>query len=439
MENRIRQHIESLFSSAPNTARARELREEMILNVIERYHDLVQGGKSEEDAYRIAISGIGDVSGLIDELRRDASEANAGGAQYAQGQTGPAPYAAPQQKKGLSTGAIVAIVVCSTILLLAIVGAVLAAVVGTAAVKTVLGGDGLVSTIIEDSDLFGESGKLTIGGDDSGFTKERSADGAYSVPAEGIDTLRIEWVSGDVKVLVESDSSEIRFCEGAERGEISDSDCLIYKLDQNALTIRFSSSRIYDDIDWDNLSSLIPPKELTVYIPASLMDSGFASFVATNVANSCEVYGVTAREAAVTTVSGDSLLSGFSSDTLKCDSVSGDVTLEGCSVRKLNMYSVSGLCEAEGEFTEAKLDSVSGELTLMPASAVDKASLDTVSGDVAITLPASYGFAVECSSVSGSVSAEGFTTIANDEYFYGDGACEIDVETVSGDIEIAVK
>ena len=71
MEHKIRKHIEGLFSRAPKTPRAHELCEEMIVNVIERYHDHLAAGMGEQDAYRAAITGIGDVSSLIDALRRE--------------------------------------------------------------------------------------------------------------------------------------------------------------------------------------------------------------------------------------------------------------------------------------------------------------------------------------------------------------------------------
>lgn len=68
MELKIRQHIEALFASAPKTAQAAELKEEIIRNTIERYHDLLSDGKSESEAYSLAIENIGDISELIDEL-----------------------------------------------------------------------------------------------------------------------------------------------------------------------------------------------------------------------------------------------------------------------------------------------------------------------------------------------------------------------------------
>lgn len=47
MEPKLRDYIENLFATAPNTKQSYELKEEIIRNTIERYHDLLADGKSE--------------------------------------------------------------------------------------------------------------------------------------------------------------------------------------------------------------------------------------------------------------------------------------------------------------------------------------------------------------------------------------------------------
>lgn len=68
MEPKLRQYIENLFVNAPNTKQAYELREEIISNTIERYHDLLAEGRTQGDAYNLAISGIGNINELLQEL-----------------------------------------------------------------------------------------------------------------------------------------------------------------------------------------------------------------------------------------------------------------------------------------------------------------------------------------------------------------------------------
>lgn len=65
MKNKIRVYVETLFDGALKTEEVVEMREEILQNVIDRYDDLVADGKSEDEAYSIAVSGIGDVNELI--------------------------------------------------------------------------------------------------------------------------------------------------------------------------------------------------------------------------------------------------------------------------------------------------------------------------------------------------------------------------------------
>jgi hypothetical protein len=68
MESKIRGHLDSLFSEAPPSKRAYELKEEMIQNLTESYNDFVAGGKQPDVAYDLTIASIGDVSELIIDL-----------------------------------------------------------------------------------------------------------------------------------------------------------------------------------------------------------------------------------------------------------------------------------------------------------------------------------------------------------------------------------
>lgn len=68
MNEKLRNFIESLFEDAPKTKEAVELKEEMLQNLIEKYNDLIESGKSSETAYNIATVSIGDISELIAQL-----------------------------------------------------------------------------------------------------------------------------------------------------------------------------------------------------------------------------------------------------------------------------------------------------------------------------------------------------------------------------------
>ena len=64
MENKLRAYMDHLFQDVPNTKKAVEVKEEILQNIVDKYHDLVAEGKSEEAAYNIAIASIGDLDAL---------------------------------------------------------------------------------------------------------------------------------------------------------------------------------------------------------------------------------------------------------------------------------------------------------------------------------------------------------------------------------------
>ncbi len=65
MEDKIKNHVNELFENAPKTKNTVELRQEIIANLMEKYHDLIKNGATESEAYNIVINSIGDVDELI--------------------------------------------------------------------------------------------------------------------------------------------------------------------------------------------------------------------------------------------------------------------------------------------------------------------------------------------------------------------------------------
>lgn len=68
MEENLRQFLEGLFADAPKTKKTIELREEIYLNLKEKYQDLMQKGATEEEAFEIVKRSVGDVERLIQEI-----------------------------------------------------------------------------------------------------------------------------------------------------------------------------------------------------------------------------------------------------------------------------------------------------------------------------------------------------------------------------------
>ncbi len=73
MNNKIRNYVEVLFSDIPKTKRAVELKEELLGNLSDRFDDYINEGKSETQAYSLAVSGMGDIDELLESVKPDTN------------------------------------------------------------------------------------------------------------------------------------------------------------------------------------------------------------------------------------------------------------------------------------------------------------------------------------------------------------------------------
>jgi|GEM_PF-599722 len=68
MNERIKEYVFKLFENVPPTSRVNEAKEELLAGCIDKYYDLTNSGKTEEDAYSEVIAGIGDVNELLSTI-----------------------------------------------------------------------------------------------------------------------------------------------------------------------------------------------------------------------------------------------------------------------------------------------------------------------------------------------------------------------------------
>lgn len=62
MRDQLEQYVNLLFAGAPN---CEDIRQEILQNTLDRYDDLIAEGKVPEAAYRLAITGIGDINEIL--------------------------------------------------------------------------------------------------------------------------------------------------------------------------------------------------------------------------------------------------------------------------------------------------------------------------------------------------------------------------------------
>ena len=422
-EYRIRQHIERLFAAAPTTAQAYNMREEMIMNTIERYHDGIAKGYTPDQAYAAAIGGIGDVSELIKSLGGGTQGTAQQNVQYA---------AQPQKKSGTGkTIAIIAGILCGTILLITIFGCI----AGASIVKSIFGGNSFLSDIVGNAVENGV--EYSFGDDDIGFNNAYASSNSYSVPADGIDKIRVEWINGLVRVQP-YEGTDIKLDE-MSNVDISEEYALRYKIAEGKLTVRFCKKHTWYGVDTSmlNLDEIVKPKELVVSVPRDMLESGELDIQLDGVSDDIYIVGAKLNELNVNGISGSIGIENVSAKEIDLDTVSGLISATYCAADTIKVVSISGDITVDGGFGNAKLDSTSGTVWFRDGSdGINELKIGTVSGDVIMQLPQGAGFNMKVSTVSGDVSSV-FGLVKNgSNYVYGDASADFDIDTVSGDITI---
>ena len=70
MKEQLIQYVNLLFAGAPDSE---DIKQEILQNTLDRFDDLIAQGKSPEAAYRLAITGIGDINEILSAVPGKAS------------------------------------------------------------------------------------------------------------------------------------------------------------------------------------------------------------------------------------------------------------------------------------------------------------------------------------------------------------------------------
>lgn len=69
MEDKLRAYMDHLFRDVKPSRKSVELKEEILQNLVDKYHDLLEEGKTQEAAFNIAVASIGDMDELLSGLQ----------------------------------------------------------------------------------------------------------------------------------------------------------------------------------------------------------------------------------------------------------------------------------------------------------------------------------------------------------------------------------
>lgn len=219
-----------------------------------------------------------------------------------------------------------------------------------------------------------------------------------------IDRLKIEWAAGSI-VLVPVEGNKISITEELLGGDES----MVLKKDGSTLYVQYSEGAVGISFGSGSLK-----KNLYITVPQDW---------------ECKELEIDAASATVQ-------VENLTIEEVESSTASGTHIFTNCQVEKLKMETVSGNLDFTGSLDKLDFNGVSAQANLVLSNQPKSIQLESVSGDLNLTLPESCGFTVDKDTVSGRFSSELPTTEQNGKIVYADGHCEIEVEGVSASVHI---
>lgn len=250
---------------------------------------------------------------------------------------------------------------------------------------------------------------------------EGSAETNYYEFQEPITDMDIEWPAGEA--LIETgdvDKASVSVTNGTAAVSMDATGCLKVRCEK----------------DYNRFFSVnFEKKALTVTVPRDTaltkLDLDVASANVTVRGLEGEI-----REVELDSASGISTLENLTIGTLDVDTASGPCRFENLTVRDLSVDTASGNVDFSGKLDKLNYDGASARFTGVFTNHPYQLDLNTMSGRLDITLPEDCGFTAAFDGMSGKLNSDFATSFINNSQVYGDGACHIQVDSMSGNLTI---
>ncbi len=246
--------------------------------------------------------------------------------------------------------------------------------------------------------------------------------GDFTYNISDVDKVEVDWVLGSVEVIESSEATLSVSENGANT--LPNDQKLHWRLDGRTLKIKFWKS------GYSTKDDVATKKDLVLEIPA-----GIVLDIETVSASIRAQSSLTMREVDFETVSGNINCGNVSCvGSAEFETTSGKIELGDIIATEIDVQTTSGSIVFNAKrATEVEVETTSGNCTIV-IEEVPSVEIESVSAKVSVTI--SNGANVSFSTVSGDLITAKEYTKNNKNYVFGDGACRIEVETTSGDLEI---
>ena len=238
--------------------------------------------------------------------------------------------------------------------------------------------------------------------------------GAYTVTAEGVRSIDVQWVAGSVSVTP-YDGNVIKITEHARR-TLKDEEKLAYDVDGSGkLVVQYTKPGIRINMLTKTLELLVPQsiaKELnSLNVNATSADLKISDFSAKSfsiheTSGESVVSNIKSDNADVHSVSGEIMLTVMTANQLSLGTVSGEIKLQGVTADALKANTTSGEQLLGGTFKSVDASSVSGEIRVTSSVNPGSMTCNTTSGSITVSIPGSSDLSVSYHTTSGHFNSD---------------------------------
>ncbi len=232
----------------------------------------------------------------------------------------------------------------------------------------------------------------------------------YTFPAGDITELEIEWAAGSIFIDT-ADVAEITVRES----DVKDAKYAMLLQQRNGkLTIQYCQEH---NISF-GINKAALSKDLYIQVPRDW---------------EC-------RSLEIDAASAELAVGGMAIGEMDFDGASGTCNFVNCSVIDMDIDTASGDVQFTGSLKALDFDAASASFIGEFENTPDRIDMDSMSGNLDISLPEDCGFALNMNGMSSSFHSDfPVTENQNGMHIYGDGSCRINVDGMSSDVTIRCR
>lgn len=232
----------------------------------------------------------------------------------------------------------------------------------------------------------------------------------YSFDPRQVREIDIEWAAGRITL----ESADVDTIQVSEVNDDGSKHIMVCRQSNDKLVIRYSEQSVVVDFSFGITLNDVESKDLIIQVPVGWE---FDSLEIDAASALVDVKNLVIRE-------------------VDFDGASGTCNFVNCVIDELDLDTASGDIYFTGSLDTLDCDAASASVFAVFDNVPNRIDMDSMSGDLDITLPSGAGFTVSMDALSSDFVSDFRYSDRNGNYHHGDGQCKITLDAMSGDLYI---